>query len=284
MRTITLAIASLCALGLHGIARGGFHPATSAEERSRQETYLLPPAATLSTSALNYNTFAADMVWLRVLVYFGEVRTERRGVEFEHLDEYGDTVVALDADFYPIYNWLTATYMATRKEITYEDLMMMNAFLDTGIARFPTSYELLQRAGLNGIGYSDKHSDTDRVVELTQSIGYLERCMKLSGCPDNTAFVISWMYQRRAALLGAKDTSREQAAQQERDFSLSVYPRLTDPALRARMRKQLLELGVEAAQLDALEREQVGLVRLDYEARAPYLPLDLWALTVSPRP
>jgi hypothetical protein len=50
------------------------------------------------------------------------------------------------------------------------------------------------------------------------------------------------------------------------------------------MRRQLLDMGVSEAQLDALEREQVGRVRLDYEARASYLPLDLWALTVSPRP
>jgi hypothetical protein len=284
MRTIALILGLLGALGLHGLARAQLQPASSAEERSRHETYLLPPAATLRASSLNYTSLASDMVWVRALVYFGEVRSERRGVEFEHLDEYADTVVALDPDFYPIYNWLTATYMATRAEVTHQDLLNMNAFLDRGIARFPTSYELLQRAGLNGIGYSSQHSDADRIVELTQSIGYLERCMKLSGCPDNTAFVISWMYQRRAALLGAKDTSREQAAQQERDFSLSVYPRLTDPALRARMRKQLLDMGVEVARLDALEREQVGIVRLDYEARAPYLPLDLWALTVSPRP
>jgi hypothetical protein len=160
----------------------------------------------------------------------------------------------------------------------------MNAFMDKGISRFPTRHELPYRAGLNGIGYSDKHSDADRVVELTQSIGYLERCMKLSGCPDNVAFVVSWMYARRASLLNAKDEGDRQAAARERDFSLKVYPRLTDPALRARMRRQLLDMGVSEAQLDALEREQVGRVRLDYEARASYLPLDLWALTVSPRP
>lgn len=279
----TLLILLFASLLVQAAARDAFTSATSKEERGRHETYLLPPASTIKAAGLNYNSLAADMVWVRALIYFGEVRTERRGVKFEHLDEYAETIVSLDADFYPIYNWLTATYMATREEITHADILAMNRFLDIGIKRFPTRYELLHRAGLNAIGYSNRHADADRVVQLTESIGYLERCLKLHGCPDNVAFIASWMYMRRDQLAGRID-DQQGRLQRERELSLQAYPRLTDPALRARMKRQLIDLGVSEAQLDALEREQVGRVRLDYEARASYLPLDLWALTVSPRP
>jgi hypothetical protein len=287
MRTQYLLLLALCvAVSLHAWSKQSL-PAHGSGQARDGEAYLLPPAMVLEGLSLNAKTFAADMVWVRALIYFGEQRESLTGSRFENLDEYAETVIQLDPTFYPIYNWITAAYMATRGEVTHEDILAMNTFLERGMAHFPTQYELPYRAGLNAIGYSNRHTAAQRVVELTEGIRYLERCMKIAGCPDNTAFVVSWMYSRRAQLkaeiAGAKQDQGAELAR-ERAFLLEVYPKLTDPALRARMRKQLLAMGVGEAQLDALEREQVGQVRLDYEARAPYLPLDLWALTVSPRP
>lgn len=276
-RPLYITLLALSLLG-YGASRHQLRAMSSARPVVRADAYNLPAPSMLRVLGLNHDAVTATLVWIQGLIYYGDLRLNAKDMEPQHLTRYAATVIALDPQFFDIYDWLVSTYLGSRREVDGEDLRTLNDFLDQGIERFPARFELPYLAGLNYIGYSSKRPPRQRIEELERGIAYLQRASRLEGCPDTVPFTIAWMYHRKRQLQrqldGTKPSAEERAT--ERAFFLELYQSTVDEALRARLKEKLTELGVPEQEL----RRSKGTDRLVevYHRVYPYLSVDTWLL------
>lgn len=204
----------------------------------------LPSTDILQAGFLNFEEFAADLIWIQALQYFGQQeRAERTPVS---LDEYAKTVAGLDPYFYEIYPWFVATYRGSRFPITADDIRTMNRFLDQGIERFPNRWRLPYKAGMNYIGYSQNRTPSGRLGEVESAIDYLQKASSLPGASSNIPMTISWLYERRRQLRAQLEESGEQATDtmttdSQIEYLTDVYFLVEDPSTRRHIRASLAE-------------------------------------------
>lgn len=265
-------------LGGYVASRAQLREAATTRQDLHADTYNLPAPSMLRVLGLNHDAVTATMVWIQGLVYYGDLRLNHRELTPRHLPRYAETVAELDPSFFGVYEWLAATYLATRAEVTTEDLEQLNRFLERGMAQHPTRFELPYTAGLNYIGYSAKRSPRQRIEELERGIAYLQRASRLDGCPDTAPFTIAWMYHRKRQLQrqldGSSPSAEDQAA--ERQFFLELYQSSVNEALRARLGEKLKELGVPERELR--RRKGTDALMSAYHRIYGYLPVDTWLL------
>lgn len=256
--------------------------ATLLEARSYEERYMLPAPETLRTLGLNYRSFTADLAWINALLYFGDYRDAGSKVPPRYLLDYARTVAEVDPDFYPIYEWFNATHIASRAEVSHEDLELVVDFLEQGMARFPQRHELPYTAGLAYIGYSVGRDPQTRIKELTRGIALLERCAALRGCHPNATLTIGYMQDLRRKLMkqsGEVGTPEDRA--REIAQLKQLYANTPDQEIRAKLAERLRTMGVSAQALEVITREQVDRLEQLHDARLPYLPVDLWSVVVT---
>ncbi len=103
--------------------------------RTYEDIYYLPPPAWLRVMSLGYHEALADLVWIRVLIYFGDELVHRRDVV--HVFQYADAVLALDPSFRRIYHWAAMAASYNAGHVTAKDLRRSVAYLEEGARRFP---------------------------------------------------------------------------------------------------------------------------------------------------
>jgi tetratricopeptide (TPR) repeat protein len=72
-----------------------------------EDTYYVPPEAWLRIFSLGHREALADLLWLRMLVYFGEDMSHRGSSR--HLFRYADAIIALNPNFIRAYRWVATT-------------------------------------------------------------------------------------------------------------------------------------------------------------------------------
>lgn len=122
--------------------------AIEAENTAHQsEAYLLPKPDTLSSLSLGHQEMMADMIWIRALSYFAVHFVVDR--DYQWLERYIDTVVALDPNFRMIYEWAGVAVLYDGNSITNEDVLLSNRFLELGLERYPDDWQLNFMLGCN---------------------------------------------------------------------------------------------------------------------------------------
>jgi hypothetical protein len=248
-----------------------------------------PPTLTapvMRAAFLNYETLAADLSFIGALTYYGErLRTHR---EPKYLYDRAKRTVRLDDRFYHVYEWFPASYLNSRTLVSTEDIERTNRFLDRGIERFPSRYELPYMAGMNYVGYSADASRERRIRELERAIDYLERASMLEGSPAVLPMTVAWMYRRKRQLASEK---REDAAQRpagldadERDFYATMYLLAEDESTRQAIRAKLERSGGSAEAILERARRLERHFRRAHERRWTFVPPDLWTFVVHPEP
>ncbi|MFB6262580.1 MAG: hypothetical protein ABEL76_02975, partial [Bradymonadaceae bacterium] len=172
--TVVAAVAVLLALNYLYADLARLEQTARREVHAQSDGAPVPPTGLIRSSLLNFDTLAADLVWIRAVLYYGRKRAKRH--EPEQLYDYATTVADLDPYFFPVYRWFSHSYLATRYPPSPDDLNRVNSFLERGMKHFPADYRLPRTAGLNYIGYpSDTRSTRQRIRELERAIDYLER-------------------------------------------------------------------------------------------------------------
>lgn len=265
---------------------------TYVEDAKFQQTYgpvedreLAPSARLLEPLALNYRTFAADMVWIRALLYFGEKSAETN--KPERLEDYARTIAQLDPRFYDVYKWFAATYLTTRWPITHQDLEKVTDFLMLGINQFPNDAELPYSAAMNYLGYSVDREPEVRLEEIRDALELLKLAAERPNTPPMTPSVSAYLlrlHRNYSAKIDDKDEEIPEAI--SRRALLETYSRLYLLESNPRMREKLLARLESLGGTDYIVRETRQL-RRDFETarsrRLPYLPPGLWIATVAPR-
>src|SRR5262245_32515353 len=100
----------------------------------------LPRPSVLQRLSLGHHELTADLVFIRAIIYFGGEMAGRR--DYTWLDNYLETIVALDPQFRTPYRWAGVATMYHGKKITPEDVRHSIHFLELGVKAFPDDWEL----------------------------------------------------------------------------------------------------------------------------------------------
>jgi hypothetical protein len=105
-----------------------------------EDLYYLPAHAWLPVLSLGYRQAAADLIWCRSLVYFGEDIGQKGQVK--HVFEYTDAILALDPDFRPAYRWISTAAIYRPVAISVDQGLRAAEYLKRALARWPNDWEL----------------------------------------------------------------------------------------------------------------------------------------------
>lgn len=225
-----LPVAFLAAIALAAASDG---LRASAHERYRstqryEDVYYLPPAEWLRVLSLGWDEVAADLLWMRALVYFGE--EFRHGGGLSYVFDYGDAIVALDPHFGAAYRWMGMAALYRPVEVTTDDVERAVAFMQRGEELFPNDGELAWNIGaalvfeLPGM-LGDDVEGIRRARE--RGLPYLMKAVRLGAAPE-------WAALTNASLL-AQIGRREQAIR----HLVQMHALVDDPATRAQIEERI---------------------------------------------
>src|SRR5689334_18178608 len=94
---------------------------------AEDDVLYLPRASALRALSFGHHELAADLVFVRALVYFGGQMAQKG--RYPWLDNYLDTIVALDPTWKTPYRWAGVATMYNGREITNEAVAASTHFL-----------------------------------------------------------------------------------------------------------------------------------------------------------
>lgn len=119
--------------------------ATYSGGQTYEDVYYLPPQSWLRPLALGYADAAADMMWMRCLLYFGKEMVSHG--ETKYLFNYIDAMITLDPDFRAAYKWAAMAGLYHSGSVTPEDGYRVVGYLERAIERWPDDGELYWELG-----------------------------------------------------------------------------------------------------------------------------------------
>jgi len=156
---------------LHG--GGLFAKSVAWDERNAWPTVaqatVLPRAAKVMGVLLG-NELAADLMWIRSLIYAGS-SIEETGA-YDQLDQYIEAILDLDPKFRRVYKWACYEIMYRNETSTQEEAALSVKYIERAVKEFPDSYELFWIGGLRY--FLDLHPDDPKKKRQ-----YRERGMEL---------------------------------------------------------------------------------------------------------
>jgi hypothetical protein len=232
-----------------------------------EERVLVPTPREARFLSLGYGELAADLAWIRTLVYYGDGL--EKGFSLADVEALVEVVNALDPRFYAPYRWgaFAITYRTGRA--TQEEFRASARILERGMTHFPKDWELPWLYGLRH-AYDLRSDDAAEQARLREvAATYLGRAMRLPGAPADIALTVASLRTG----LGQKD----RALRELREMILTTE----DPEARLQLERRYAELASETA------RTAVAEAATEFEAEwrqnAPFAPPTLHVL-LGPRP
>lgn len=164
-----------------------------AAARSAQLEYL-PEPDHVRWLSLGHTPAAADIFWIRGVLYFAQ-GFESKGIEpFRWLASYVDVVINLDPDFRDIYRWGGTVMVLRSQDPSLEQVRLANHILEQGAERFPKDYKLPMAAGANCKFYV-KTRDPEVRRELDACAArYFRMAAKRPGAPYHIATLAAQLH------------------------------------------------------------------------------------------
>lgn len=229
-----------------------------------EDVYYLPPDNWLQLFSLGYREAAADLIWMRSLVYFGEELSHRGPVE--NLYHYADAMLALDPYFMKVYSWAASCALYRTGEITVKDARRAIAYLERGVALFPDDGELAWTLGANYLYELSPMLKTAEEKEEARrkAVEHLAVAVRRGAGP-------AWLVLSTATELGRLGQREQEISHLE-----EVYGQLTDPEVKRQVSLRLERLR-NSTFVEALNRTYE---ELDAEQRRsfPYVDRGLFLL------
>jgi hypothetical protein len=240
------------------------------EVTTYEDRYYLPPPAWLELFCLGHREAAADLVWIRTLVYYGE-ELVHQGNEV-HVFDYIESTIALDPDFAAPYRTVATLAIYRAQGVTPEDVERAAALMEAGAARFPNDGVLAWRTGAT-LAFELPPMLHGHPAEQEQAraraLPYLVRAAELGAAPPYAMFTNATMLERVGR-------AEEAATHLEEMYALTQ-----DPATRAEIAQHIQHLRSGAfadAFVDENQRFEDAWGR-----QMPYAPAALYDL-VAPIP
>ncbi|MFN3198314.1 MAG: hypothetical protein ACE366_07820 [Bradymonadia bacterium] len=229
------------------------------EPPSGLQNLYVPSVTTLRMASAGYEQAAADLLWVRVLGYFGShFKTDR---QFMWLETFVDQIIALDPMFREAYE-TTAMMILYGSNITNESVASANRIYEAGMVHFPDDPRMPYNIGFNL--YFEMKGETPQASERyrLQALDYFTLAASMPEAPLS--------YRGLLASLQTK-AGRTALAQQH---YLDLYLKTDEPAQKAYFRSKLEEAGVD---LKAIEAE-FNAIDDRRKATHPYMTFDQYML------
>jgi len=264
-RTLSAATLLAClawAIPLLGITEITLQRRRIASTNTSGEAYHLPPARVIRALSLGHTELAADLLWLRTIMYFADHVTGDG--DLTHLKRYLDTVVALDPHFKAIYRFGAAMLVSQGAHSTNDDVF--------------AAIDLLERA----------HELYPEEPSFPLSIGtYYITALQPASVKQRDQWRrkgADWV--RRAALVGADIpwlpslAAQIYSQQGERQLAIrhltEIYLVTQDPQMKAQIAAKLRHLKDE--RLDQLRQDGERLAAAQKHSRIAFMPPDVYLL------
>ena len=218
-----------------------------------------PKAAPLLTAG--YSELAADITWVRMLVYYGSAKIGKS--DFRYLETLIDNVIALDPRFEKVYMWAAGAVTYRQERATQEEFRTSVKYLRKGIEAFPDDYDL--RHALAMKLWWDLHGDPDEMRKNRREAARVaEEAMRLPSAPPAAATLISAMWGELGELEHARQTLRQMLLTTE------------NKQARAKMIERFKQIA------SAREAELIAKAKLRFDQahaeNLPWGPSDLYVL------
>lgn len=263
-------ICAVCLISLSILARGW-----SVEKYDKifekDEKYFLPSAKWLRAFSLGYTESAADLVWIKTLVYFGERRLgkSQTGDDASFTINYIRTAIELDPRFRNLYRRGGVLTLYQRGDITRKTIEMSAEVLEKGLEVFPDDGEIAFNLGFIYYYETDwRFPKGDKRVKNYKEKGalLLRKASLMDGAPKYSSLLTSTLLKRE----GLDDLMI--------DHLRAMLAKETDPEIRATIEMQLRQTLGQAAERDiALSRRYQD----EWQASIPYIPYDLYLILTS---
>jgi hypothetical protein len=233
-----------------------------------EDVYYLPPPEWLVLFSLGHRETAADLIWLRALIYFAEELRHRGNVH--NLYNYTEAMLALDPHFKKVYQWVSSTALYRTGNIGADDALAAIRYLEQGVRLFPDDGELAWALGATYLYELPPLLPIEQRAEpRRRGLEHLQVATRLGAGPP-------WLVLSTATELGRLGQREQQIAHLQ-----EVYDQVSDPNVREQIERRLARLR-DAAFSEALRKTYEDL-EMARAAQFPYLDRELFLL-VGPRP
>jgi len=241
---------------------------TYSRSQRYEDVYYLPPNAWLKPLALGFDSAAADLLWMRAILYFGKEMIVRG--ETRHIYDYIDAMLTLDPDFRAVYKWSSTAGLYHSGKITPEDGYRVVAYLERAVDRWPEDGELFWELGsvlrFELAPITDDPEEKRRLSEA--AMDPLTTAARLGAGPP-------WLASLNAQLLN-KLGKTEQAIRHLEE----MYEAVDDQNERQQIEFQLARLRSE--RYATAFKSAMDELQLERRENYPYLSTNLYVL-VGPR-
>lgn len=236
--------------------------------KTDESEYYLPSDEWLVPLSVGYREAAAGVIWVRLLVYFGQ-QHEVSG-DFRHLEPYLVGVTSLDPYFYRAYSWGSVAALYNGTVIHVEDVEMSIRMLERGLRLFPDDGDLHYYLGFQyyfELAPLVHGAEQERV----RRIGIDETCTAalLGGGPPYLPLVCSSIAERR----GFENIAQERL--------LQALVEARDENTRTRIEARLERFMTPDAAFVIMQ--QIDTFRMRWRREIPYMSVGLY-LHIGPRP
>jgi hypothetical protein len=263
-----LAVVGVLLLGLGALAAQNAALGRRAQFPAGEDVLYLPRPPALKALLLGHGELAADLVFIRALIYFGSQFHEKG--EFRWLENYLDTITVLDPRWKTPFVWAGVATMYNGKTIDNRAVALSSRFLERGARQFPDDWQLPFMLACNYL--FELKSDDAQEKEEWRRIGseWLRHAADVGGTPP-------WVPLLSATIM--RQEGRDEAALHHLE---QVYLSTQDERARQEIRN---ELGALHTRLDlAREGRERRAFELAWRRTMPYAPPDLFVAVGPPRP
>jgi hypothetical protein len=233
-----------------------------------EDALYLPRPSVLRALSLGHVELAADLVFIRAVIYFG-TELQQKG-EARWLENYLDTITQLDPRWKTPYRWAGVVTMYNGRPITNREVMLSSHFLELGVQKFPDDWELPFMLGCNQL-FELTSDDPAQKAEWRRSGGeWIRHAALVGGAPP-------WVPLLAATIM--RQEGEEEAAVRHLE---QVYVSTQDEQTRNELRNRLIGLH---ARIDlARELRERQEFERTWKRTLPYVPADLFVAIGPPAP
>jgi hypothetical protein len=262
---ILLAIALLALLGT--AALGHRQARKLRDQASEVDRHVLVPSPMAArVLAMGYTELAADLTWVRMLVYYGDGLFHNTGMP--DTEALVRLVTTLDPTFRYAYLWGAYSVLYRNRYPTQEEYRSSVEILRRALAQFPDDWEFSWTLGMR-LFFDLKPKDPAELEKnKEEGTALIERAMHLPNAPKDLPFL--------AATMRSKLGQKTRALHDLREMILSTE----DPNARAELENRYAALVSETASNELAEAAKA--FDAEWKATFSYAPATFFILVGKP--
>ncbi len=258
----SLQLLTVCALLAAGAVLRDGAMTRFVDAQSYEDVYYLPPPEWLAVFSLGHREAAADLVWMKALVYIGNEFKDRGDVE--NIYPYARAILHLDPEFRDVYPWVAVVGLYRPQEIELEQMWPAVDILEEGVRRFPDDGEMAYELGATLLYeiLPRVEDETEREALRQRATDHLVTANRLGAGPD-------WLVLNAASEL-RRLGHLEQAARHLEE----MYAVVDDEDARLRIAEEIAELR-SRSESQRIERAQRTFVE-HWQRDFPWVPQEFY--------